>query len=84
MMARRCFGHACQELEANPQVTLGLDMSRALHRALAGFEPIIDRLLDAARLREVVGNQLWLDRSERLYLKHIANPSVMLLSAAFQ
>jgi hypothetical protein len=64
MMARRRFWQGSEEFEAHPQMTLGLDMSRALHRALASLQPIIDRLLDAARLGKVVCDQLGLDRWE--------------------
>ena len=58
-------------------MTFGLDMSRALHRALASLQPIFDRLLDAPRLGKVVGNKLWRDRCGRLCFEDIGDARVM-------
>jgi hypothetical protein len=77
MMARRRFWQASDEVQANPQMTLGLDMSRALHRALTGFEPIVDCLFDAARLSKVVSNQLWRDGCGKLCFEHFGDAGVM-------
>ena len=77
MRACRRFWQASEEVEAHPQMTLGLDISRTLHRALACLEPIVDRLLDAAGLGAVVAQSaLARLRFGKLCFEHIGDASV--------
>src|SRR5258706_10025441 len=63
---------------------LGLDVSGALHGALARFEPIIDRLLRTTGFGVVVSEQLRLDHVGKPRLQDIGNARMMLLASALQ
>jgi hypothetical protein len=73
IMAGRRIRQAGEDLKARPQMALGLDMSRLFHRPLPGLQPIVDRLLDAARLGQMVRNQLGLDCPGKPCFKRIGN-----------
>ena len=75
-IACRRFWQINEQFYALPQMTLGLDIGRTLHRALASLEPTIDRLLDAGRLGIVVSKQLWLDNCGKLCFEDISDASV--------
>src|SRR5258705_211058 len=81
-MARHRLGQGGEQLQALAQMALGLDMGRTLHRALAGLEPVIDRLFDAAGLGVVVGEQLGLGDFGKLRFEDIGDARVMALPPA--
>ena len=83
-MARHRLGQGGEQFQALAKMALGLDMGRTLHRALAGLEPAIDRLLDAACLGVVVGEQLGLGDFGKLRFEDIGDARVMALAPAFQ